>query len=234
MKKMIFVFLMVCGIANQAMAQDKVTIAQIGELVQFSESGKVTQADVGIFLGKFRQPAPVALTDITYRVEIECDPKAALAAGKYDFQNDIILEKHPPRIGLPQFLSWLGKGGFDFRLDLSSGFYEADCKSGQAEIVLVNFGREMSDPEALCGLEKRGLRPATLPELLALGATMPKLQRQFYIAALGSVWRNPVGVSLPILCESGGNRGICLGWDVPGHKRDDANIRFAAVRKVSK
>jgi hypothetical protein len=42
--------------------------------------------------------------------------------------------------------------------------------------------------EAELEKSKPGYRFATLPELLALGAAQPELQRQFPIAAMGSIW----------------------------------------------
>ncbi len=56
-----------------------------------------------------------------------------------------------------------------------------------------------------------GYRPATLPELLALGKQYPEFQRWFPIIALGSVWRGQGGVRLaPCLSENAGKRGLGL------------------------
>ena len=54
-------------------------------------------------------------------------------------------------------------------------------------IELVHFNRNIESDTALAELDKMGLRPATLPELLAFGAKYPDKQREFPIVALGSV-----------------------------------------------
>lgn len=59
----------------------------------------------------------------------------------------------------------------------------------QYEIALFHFDRDVMSKSVLARLDKLGYRPATLPELLSLGAAFPKLQDQFPIAALGSQWR---------------------------------------------
>ena len=87
----------------------------------------------------------------------------------------------------------------------------------------------MSSKEAEKEMEKAGFRPATLPELLALGRDYPDLQKQFLIAALGSVWRHPAGSSdTPLLEWDGGGRDLGLHW-LEGDWR--GGCRFAAVRK---
>ena len=87
----------------------------------------------------------------------------------------------------------------------------------------------MGSDEVLKKLEKLGLRPATLPELLAFGATYPNKQRKFPIVALGSVWRYWEGYRfVPYLWENGARRDLGLGWLERGW---DAYYRFAAVRK---
>ncbi len=97
------------------------------------------------------------------------------------------------------------------------------------EIVLVHFGKDIESDDVLAELDKLGLRAATLPELLALGETHPKVQREFPIIALGSVWANRDGDrDVPCLGDWGDRRELVLcyfglGWD------DDC--RFAAVAK---
>lgn len=60
---------------------------------------------------------------------------------------------------------------------------------GKTEVVLqlVNMGKDATTADVLAEMDRRGLRPATLPELLALGAKYPELQVSFPIIALGSV-----------------------------------------------
>lgn len=62
------------------------------------------------------------------------------------------------------------------------------CRSHteEVEVHLVHFDKRMTSDEAKRELDKQGLRPATVQELLALGAQYPDLQRRFSIVALGS------------------------------------------------
>ena len=72
-------------------------------------------------------------------------------------------------------------------------------------------------------------RPATLMELLALGATHPELQREFRVVALGSIWRDSRGICLvPFLGVHGVMRKSYLN---PFDCDWDANFRFLGVRK---
>lgn len=97
------------------------------------------------------------------------------------------------------------------------------------ELVLVHFGRDIESDNVLAELDKLGLRPAILPELLAFGETHPEVQREFPIIALGSVWAGRVGLRrVPYLDGWSGRRGLSLDWFGDGwHGR----CRFAAVRK---
>ena len=65
-------------------------------------------------------------------------------------------------------------------------------ESGQVAIYLIEFEREVSSDEALSMLEAKGMRPAEMPELLALGAQHPEEQvKGTEIVGLGSVWWSP-------------------------------------------
>ena len=143
-------------------------------------------------------------TGNVHRVTVDRDKKlkAMIEAGRYDWTNSDITDKHFPVEG--------------------SGTVEID-------IELVHYGRDMSTDAVLKDLDARGLRPAKIEELLALGATKPELQREFPIIALGSVWRNLDGSRFcPDLFGSGSRRGLRLYW-----LDNDWNeiCRFAAVRK---
>lgn len=125
-----------------------------------------------------------------------------IAAGKYDWVNGDITQKNFPV---------KGKGQVELPLEL------------------VHFGRLVGSDEVLAECERRGLRAATLPELLALGAAYPDPQRQFPIVALGSSWRDRVGDRfVPLLAVDGRGRGLRLRW-FEGEWRD--YDRFLAVRK---
>lgn len=125
-----------------------------------------------------------------------------IKAGKYDYANDDITAEHFPIVGE-------GKQGL--------------------EILLVHFGKDMESNDVLSELGKLGLRPATLPELLAFGETHPEIQREFPIIALGSVWQNRDGSRhVPYLGGWCGGRELFLIWF---GDRWSGDCRFAAVRK---
>jgi len=128
--------------------------------------------------------------------------EGAVAAGKYDYAN--------PNITATNFPT---------------------KRAGKVKLAveLVHFGRNIDSDEAIAELDKMGLRPAGLHELLALGEQHPELQRQFPIVALEQVWQRPDGYrNVPVLYESDRGRELlllafALGW------LDD--YRFAAARK---
>lgn len=84
-----------------------------------------------------------------------------IKAGHYDFVDPSFTSEHFPVVG--------------------TGEVSVDA-------ILVHYGRIMSSEAVLADLDQRGLRPATLPELLAFGATYPEKQREFPILAFGAVW----------------------------------------------
>lgn len=47
------------------------------------------------------------------------------------------------------------------------------------DLILVHFNRDITSKDAIAELKQMGLRPATLPELLALGEKYPEEQRQY-------------------------------------------------------
>lgn len=123
-----------------------------------------------------------------------------VAAGKYDWTNGDVNDDHfPPSV------------------------------SNATEVVLIHFNRVISTKDAERELDEQGLRPATLPELLALGVSHPELQLQFPIVALGTVWSDRGGNrGVASLGQDGSERYLYLHWF--GHVWDE-NCRFAAVRK---
>jgi len=96
------------------------------------------------------------------------------------------------------------------------------------EVVLLPFNREVTSQEVLDEMGKKGLRPATLAELLAFGAKHPDIQREFPIVGLGS--SRVLSGRRRVACLWGGasGRGLCL--DCFG-SRWSAGYRFLAVSK---
>lgn len=127
---------------------------------------------------------------------------AMIAAGKYDWANEDIAQRNFPLRG-----------------------------EGKVEVGLrlVHLDREMSTEAVLAELDQRGLRPATLAELLAFGAKYPEEQRKYPIVALGSVWACPRGGRfVPCLYRDGSERDLRLRYD------DDVwreSYRFLAASK---
>lgn len=125
----------------------------------------------------------------------------------------------------------LADGGYDYKnSSITDGHFPRKAK-GSVTITpeLVHFDRFISSDDALKELSKRGLRPATMAELLAFGSKYPDLQRQFPIVALGSVWTVRSGCrGVGYLCGGASGRDVGLCWFDGGW---GADCRFLAVRK---
>lgn len=146
---------------------------------------------------------PDAQNIITYPVTVNYDLSLAgmIKAGWYDWVNSDITEK-----------------------------YFSMNSTGTKEVVtrLVHFNQYLSSDDVLRELDKRGLRPATIAELLAFGAKYPELQRQFPIVALGSIWQHLGLRFVPYLYGRGSERRLSLDWFEYGWYD---GYRFLAVRK---
>ena len=106
-----------------------------------------------------------------------------------------------------------------------------DATKRTVTIELFHFDRNISSEDAVKEMKKEGFRPATVEELLALGADQPKLQREFPIIALGSVWRVFYGFRcVPSLNLDGDDRELNLPYWSHGWF---GSCRFAAVRNNS-
>lgn len=104
-------------------------------------------------------------------------------------------------------------------------------QSGKTETIikLVHFNKVMSTDAVLRAFDEQNLRPATLPELLAIGEQYPELQREFPIVELGSVWVGPGGYrDVACLSRGGAERGLDRDWCGGGWI---GGCRFAAVSK---
>ena len=130
-----------------------------------------------------------------------------IAAGKYDSVNPNITDQHFPLPSIPTGLTT-----------------KADLK-----LELVHLNRTVSSNEAIAELKQKGLRPATIHELLAFGATYPEEQRKYPIVALGSVWQRWDGYRfVPYLSSDGDRRGLDRSFFGGGWR---AGCRFLAVRE---
>lgn len=103
--------------------------------------------------------------------------------------------------------------------------------NGTVELTsgLIHYARPMSTDNILMDLDRRGYRPATLPELLAFGAKFPEKQREFPIVALASVCRLSYG-NRYVACLDGGASGRYLRLYYLEHAWS-SHCRFLAVRK---
>jgi hypothetical protein len=102
--------------------------------------------------------------------------------------------------------------------------------TGQQEIdiVLLHLNRDATTEEVLVEMRQQGLRPATIEELLVLGAVHAQLQEQFPVVALGSRCLLVGSVYVPVLFNKDYGRTLGLGFYRGGWGGDH---RFAAVRK---
>ncbi|MDP3729825.1 MAG: hypothetical protein Q8R26_03740 [bacterium] len=122
---------------------------------------------------------------------------------------------------------------------ISDSFRTGRKGEANLSLELVHLNQEITSEEVLKELDKRGLRPAELHELLSFGIKYPEEQRKYPIVALGSVWRNLNGVrGVAGLVGGGGWHGDWRGgWRDLALYLDDfgsrwrVNCRFAAVRK---
>lgn len=97
-------------------------------------------------------------------------------------------------------------------------------------VELVHFNREISTDDALHELDKMGMRPAELRELLAFGQTYPDIQRKFPVIALGSFWQYRHSRYFPFLFSGGSERDLRMGEEYKDEGWGNL-CRFAAVRK---
>ena len=130
------------------------------------------------------------------------------------------------------FAEMVAEGNYDYlNSDINANNFPVDgqlCRK-ETDIVLVYLNRAANTEQVLAEMDRKGLRPATIAELLSIGAKYPNLQREFPIVALGSVWQDRYGPRyVPYLDGLGSERDLHLSW-----VGDDWSelCRFAAVRK---
>lgn len=118
-------------------------------------------------------------------------------------------------------------GGYDNEelaiRDITEERYPID-RSGELrydkELFLIPPSRDgMTTPEWHAELKANGWKLERAPELFALGAKYPDLQRKYYIVAFGSSWRHPGGRLLsPGLWGGDGGRGVDESWYFPDYR----------------
>ncbi|MCD4693745.1 hypothetical protein K8R62_00060 [bacterium] len=178
----------------------EITTEQLGELIAQAKSGRVNRENLQAYL---RNPNGSMQAGI-YPVAIDYAKTIdeMVSAGHYDWKNDDINSKN---------FSVSGEGVVNVNLEL------------------VHLNKTVSSEDVLIYLEKNEMRPATVAELLAFGATHPEVQREFSIICLGSSWVDSDGHRLvPYLLRDGSKRYLNLHW----FDYDCLEYcRFLAVRK---
>ncbi len=121
----------------------------------------------------------------------------------------------------------LKKENFPYRMPKEWRIHK---KIHKLKIELLNFGdMKVKTQEIFKVMSYLGYRPATLPELLAIGVQYPDLQLQFPIAAFGSLYeRQWYAPSCAYLREWLGRRTLDI-WHI-FNKRWSAKYRFAMVK----
>ncbi len=158
---------------------------------------------------------------ITLSVDYSRSLAKMVKAGNYDYVNNNIIEKNFP-LHFRSQTEVTAVGGGPFR---TPGRVHED----NGEFVLVHLDRIATTDEVLQHLNKLGLEPAEIEELLAFGEKYPDIQREYPIVVLGSVWRSPDGYRFcPGLYGDSGRRVLRLRWiDYRWHE----DYRFLARRK---
>jgi len=174
-------------------------VEQLGELIAQAKSGRITRELLQAFLRN-----PNAKPGEEYIVSVDYGMSLAdmIVAGQYDGKNSDINSRNFPI---------KGEGTVNVNLEL------------------VHLDKSASFEDVLAYLEANGMRPATVEELLAFGATYPEIQREFPIICLGSSWVYPDGNRrVPVLRRRGSRRSLSLSWFTYGWPE---HCRFLAVRK---
>lgn len=163
------------------------------------------------------QPQPQPAEDISLTVDYGQTLKQMIDAGKYDWAQREVTEKF-----------------FPLRVELFLGEKIAVSTNEKITVStkLFYFNHSISSEDVIIEMGKSGYRPATLPELLALGIKYPDLQYRFPIIALGSVWHRDIGGRrIPVLtvdvCDSA-KRELILGLFESEWK---SGVRFLGTRE---
>lgn len=193
----------------------RITTDQIGELVAQDKAGRVTRDDLDAFLknpSRWRDAEIVVNTapagtktenGFTFKVDYGLTVVQMIAAGRYGWANDDVTWDNFP--------------------------HDRTLNKIKITAELIHFGRNMSTDAVLAELDRRGLRPATMAELLAFGASFPEEQRKLPIVELGSIWTLRCGYRLVGYLHGYGSERFLNLYDVEGGWYD--RYRFLAVRK---
>jgi len=107
----------------------------------------------------------------------------------------------------------IAAGKYDFVYDEIRRFPVWGNGRGRREMAaqLIPFGYEEEWDKDISALERRGLSPATIVELLAFGAKYPDIQREFSIKAMELPRMNPCtgGARFAELDGSMSSRALC-------------------------
>jgi hypothetical protein len=164
--------------------------------------GRITSANFQCFLDK---PPELPTFRVTVNYDLPFDQM--VAAGKYQ---------------------WFSEGlKASRKADVPADYFKL-TGTGQQEVDIVLLHLISYDiiEEVLAEMMRLDLRPATIEELLVLGAVQPHLQRDYPIVAFGSHCLLDGGDYVPVLNNDGG-RGLILHYY--NYEWDD-DYRFAAVR----
>ena len=116
--------------------------------------------------------------------------KAAL--DRLDNRHQFSVTSYPVPVNYCQTLKKMIKNNeFDWKSNLINNDNFPSSERGKVEVTikLVGFDYKITSESVIKELDRLGLRPATLKELLAFGVAQRDIQRSNYaIVALGSVW----------------------------------------------
>lgn len=101
-------------------------------------------------------------------------------------------EKYTINVNYDQPLEQLLKVGRFVSCPKPGIFPSQETGKARIDILLVDFGQDIWTEDVIRQMDKEGLRPATLKELLALDAAFPYLHMHHPILALGSSFTSPI------------------------------------------
>jgi len=220
----------------KAKKRNRKTNAQIGSAIRqavIAVGGKRNDAELlvgnqpllaklaAMIVTVLHQVSEVAIASITHSYSVLLDATKSLAdlitLGRYDWINPDITAEHFP-------VKSRGKRNVRVELWWPNKYF----KNGDEVIAeLAKLNDELAQKNA-----SYRYRFAFIEELLALGASQPELQRQFPIAALGSIWLVSDRIRrFACLYGGGAERVLGLGW-MEYDFRD--GWRFALVREPAR